>query len=98
MEQENNVSPIAQYNLGKILGIWTAAAIPMAILGWVVYPELASESTRLQAGTTRVMVLTVGLIWQFVLAMIIVYHEEGDLRWATRTGSDQANWLILFAI
>ncbi len=83
MEQENNVSPIAQYSVGKILGIWTAAAIPMAILGWVVYPELASESTGLQAGTARVMVLTVGLIWQFVLAMIIVYHEEGDLRWAT---------------
>ncbi len=83
MEQENNVSPIAQYSLGKILGIWTAAAIPMAILGWVVYPELASQSTRLQAGTTRVMVLTVCLIWQFVLALIIVYHEEGDLRWAS---------------
>jgi membrane protease YdiL (CAAX protease family) len=25
----------------------------------------------------------VGLIWIFVLALIIVYREEGDLRWAT---------------
>jgi membrane protease YdiL (CAAX protease family) len=25
----------------------------------------------------------VGLIWQFVLSMIIVYREEGDLRWTT---------------
>jgi len=27
--------------------------------------------------------LTVGLIWQFVLSMIIVYREEGDLSWVT---------------
>jgi membrane protease YdiL (CAAX protease family) len=25
----------------------------------------------------------VGLIWQFVLSMIFVYREEGDLRWST---------------
>jgi len=73
-----------QYSLGKILGIWALAAIPMAILGWVVAPALAAGSpTDPQAFTTRVLALTVGLIWQFVLAMIIVYREEGDLRWAT---------------
>ena len=35
-----NVSPQTvgterQYSLVKILGIWVAAAVPMAILGWV---------------------------------------------------------------
>jgi len=84
MQQEHNVSPIPQYSLGKILAIWAAAAIPMAILGWVVAPALASGSpTGRQAFTTRVMALTIGLIWQFVLAIIIIYREEGDLRWAT---------------
>ena len=29
------------------------------------------------------MLLTIGLIWLFVLSMIIVRQEEGDLRWAT---------------
>lgn len=73
-----------QYSLAKILAIWAAAAVPMAILGWVVAPALTSGSpTGRQALTTRVMALTVGLIWQFVLAMIIVYREEGNLRWAT---------------
>lgn len=75
---------VEQYSLARILGIWALATVPMAILGWVVAPALASGSpTGRQAFTSRVMALTVGLIWQFVLAMIIVYREEGDLRWAT---------------
>jgi hypothetical protein len=73
MQQEHNVSTIPQYSLAQILAIWAAAAVPMAMLGWVVAPALASgASTDRQAFTTRVMVLTLGLIWQFVLAMIIV--------------------------
>jgi uncharacterized protein len=84
MPQENHLSQSPQYSLAKILAVWAAAAGPMALLGWVVAPALASGSpTGRQAFTTRVMVLTVGLIWQFVLAMLIVYREEGDLRWAT---------------
>ena len=72
------------YTLRRILAIWAAAAVPMAFLGWVVAPALASASpTGRQSFTTRVMALTIGLMWQFVLAMIIVYREEGDLHWAT---------------
>jgi membrane protease YdiL (CAAX protease family) len=56
----------------------------MGILGWTIAPALASESpTGREAFTTRYAALTLGLIWQFVLAMIIVYREEGDLRWAS---------------
>ncbi len=75
----------AQYSLAKILGIWAAAAIPMAILGWIVAPALAPDlaSDPIGAAVTRVGLLTLGLIWQFVLSMIFVYREEGDLRWAT---------------
>ena len=74
-----------QYSLTKILGIWAAAAVPMAVLGWVVAPALAPDLQEdpVGAAATRIGVLTVGLIWQFVLAMILVYREEGDLRWAT---------------
>ena len=74
-----------QYSLAQILGIWALAALPMAILGWVVYPALVPdlETNPVGAGVTRMNVITVGLIWQFVLAMIIVRREEGDLRWAT---------------
>jgi membrane protease YdiL (CAAX protease family) len=76
---------IDQYTLWQILGIWALAALPMGILGWVVYPALSPDfnSDPLGAGVTRLVLLTAGLIWQFVLSMILVRKEEGDLRWAT---------------
>ena len=74
-----------QYSLAKILGIWALAAAPMGILSWIVFPLLALdfESDPLAFGVTLLMLLTLGLIWLFVLSMIIVRREEGDLRWAT---------------
>jgi membrane protease YdiL (CAAX protease family) len=74
-----------QYSLAKILGIWALAAIPMGILSWVVFPALSPDfnSDPLGAGVTRIVLLTFGLIWLFVLSLIIVRQEEGDLRWAT---------------
>ena len=74
-----------QYSLAKILGIWALAAIPMGILSWIVFPALSPDSSLdpLGAGVTRIGLLTIGLIWLFVLSMIFVRLEEGDLRWAT---------------
>jgi uncharacterized protein len=74
-----------QYSLAKILGIWALAAAPMGILGWIVFPLLApdSESDPLGVGVTRLVLLALGLVWLFVLSMIIVRREEGDLRWTT---------------
>src|SRR5215208_475391 len=74
-----------QYSLAKILGIWVLAAAPMGILSWIVFPLLALdfESDPLAFGVTLLMLLTLGLVWLFVLSMIIVRREEGDLRWAT---------------
>ena len=74
-----------QYNLARILGIWAVATLPMAILSWVVFPLVAPnfESDPLGSGVTRIVLLTLGLIWLFVLSMIIVRQEEGNLRWAT---------------
>jgi membrane protease YdiL (CAAX protease family) len=74
-----------QYSLAKILGIWALAAAPMGILSWIVFPLVAPdlESDPLGSGVTRLVLLTLGLIWLFVLSMVIVRQEEGDLRWAT---------------
>lgn len=84
VKPETHAPTIPQYSLSKILAIWAAAAVPMAILGWVIAPGMASGlPTDRQALTTRVSALTLGLIWQFALAMIIVRREEGDLRWTT---------------
>ncbi len=74
-----------QYSLARILGIWALAAIPMGILSWIVFPALSPDfgSDPLGAAVTRIVLLTFGLIWLFVLSMILVRQEEGDLRWAT---------------
>jgi uncharacterized protein len=74
-----------QYSLAKILGIWALAAAPMGILNWIVFPLLTPgfESDPFRFGITLVVLITLGLVWLFVLSMIIVRREEGDLRWAT---------------
>ena len=74
-----------QYSLATILGIWALAAIPMGVLSWIIFPAVSPDyrTDPLGAGVTRIVLLTIGLIWLFVLSMIIVRQEEGDLRWAT---------------
>jgi membrane protease YdiL (CAAX protease family) len=78
-------APTEQYGLAKILGIWALAAVPMGILGWIVAPALAPDidADPVGAAVTRIGLITVGLIWQYILSMVIVRREEGDLRWAT---------------
>lgn len=73
------------YSLGRILGIWALAAAPMGILSWFIFPAVAPNfaTDPLTAAVTRMALLTTGLIWLFVLSMIVVRREEGDLRWAT---------------
>jgi membrane protease YdiL (CAAX protease family) len=77
-----------QYSLLKILAIWAAAVVPMVTLGWVVAP-LIGDRIDLGVGDanreafTRAGLLTIGLIWQFVLVMGIILREEGNLRWST---------------
>lgn len=104
------------YSLARILGIWALAAVPMGVLSWVVFPALSPDSAvdPLGAGVTRMLLLTIGLIWLFVLSMIIVRQEEGNLRWATvkrrlrlnaprdpRTGESRGRlwlWAVVFVI
>ncbi len=81
MKETDNAINIPQYSLGKILAVWAAAAIPMGVLGWVVAPALADDPAK--PGFERLAVLTIGLIWQFILVAFLIYKENGNLRWAT---------------
>jgi membrane protease YdiL (CAAX protease family) len=74
-----------QYSLVKILAVWLLAAVPMGLLSWVVFPALSPgfDADPLGAALVRFALLTLGLVWLFVLSMIIVRREEGDLRWTT---------------
>ena len=74
-----------QYSPTKILGLWLVTALPLAFMGWVVFPAIAPDwgVDPMGVGSVRMGTITVALAWQFILALIIVYREEGDLRWAT---------------
>jgi hypothetical protein len=74
---------IPQYTLRGILGTWAAAAVPMAVLAWLVAPWLAHGLDG-PAALSRALILTLtgGLIWQFLLVLILVYREQRSLRWS----------------
>ncbi len=80
-EPHQSVAQIPQYSLRKILLVWAAAALPMGLLGWVVAPALAHNPQS--PGFERQAVLTIGLVWQFLLVMLLLYQEAGNLRWST---------------
>ena len=72
---------IKQYSVARILAIWAAATIPMALLGWVVAPALGAGSE--QPGLVRLAVMTVGLAWQFVLVIVVLDREGIDRNWSS---------------
>ena len=98
-----------QYTLWQILGIWALVSLPMALLSWVVAPAIIPYSP-LHPGITYWLLLIVGMVWQFVVSLVIMYRELGTLHWSAickRTwlqtprdpGTDRANprlfWWVL---
>jgi hypothetical protein len=74
---------VRQYSLAQILGVWAAAAVPMGVLAWIVAPwlrdQLGGDEPLAQA---LLICLTAGLIWQFLLVLILTRRELGGLEWA----------------
>ncbi len=92
-EQEGSrYAYVRQYSLAQILAVWAAAAIPMAVLAWVVAPLLgallASDAAFFKA---LLLCITAGLIWQFVVVLILTRREQGTLRWSRVR---EALWLL----
>ena len=55
----------------------------MAALAWVVAPLVAGRlDGPVPLARTLIASLAVGLIWQFVLVLVLVYRERGSLRWS----------------
>src|SRR4029453_2391497 len=73
---------IPTWTRGTVLKVWAAAALPMGILAWIVAPALAHAfSGPLALPQALILCLAAGLIWQFVLVLIVVRREQGTLRW-----------------
>jgi len=84
---------IHQYRLPAIFGVWACAALPMAALAWLFAPVLADRLAgegSVPMAKALLICLTVGLVWQFVLVVILVRREQGTLRWPVLR---QALWL-----
>ena len=76
---------VRQYSLAQILAVWAAAALPMGVLAWIVAPALAdglSGAGDVPMLKALLLVLTAGLIWQFVLVVGLVWLEQRSLRWS----------------
>ena len=43
-QEGSRYAAVRQYSLAQILAVWAAAAIPMAVLAWVVAPLLGPYS------------------------------------------------------
>jgi membrane protease YdiL (CAAX protease family) len=84
---------IAQYGVLTILAVWAAAAVPMGVLAWLVAPALAdrfSGTGGVPLFKSLLVCLTAGLVWQFVLVVVLVGREQRNLRWSTLR---EALWL-----
>jgi membrane protease YdiL (CAAX protease family) len=80
--ERDRYAAVKQYSLAQILAVWAAAAVPMAVLAWVVAPLLGALFGG-ETGFIKALLLciTAGLIWQFILTLILVRREQGTLRW-----------------
>ena len=76
---------IPQYRRRAIFAVWAAAALPMGALAWVVAPALAdlfAGEGNVPMAKALLASLAVGLVWQFVLVLILVWREQGTVRWS----------------
>src|ERR671910_1429998 len=82
-QESGRYAAVKQYTLAQILGVWAAAAVPMGVLAWIVAPwlrdQLGGDEPLAQA---LLICLTAGLVWQFVLVLILVRRELGGLQWS----------------
>jgi membrane protease YdiL (CAAX protease family) len=81
-EEVDRHAAVEQYSLRKILAVWAAAAVPMGALAWVVAPLLKDRFSGPEPLIQSLLVcLTAGLIWQFVLTLILLRQEIGSFEW-----------------
>jgi len=82
-QEDSRYAAVRQYSLAQILAVWAAAALPMGALAWVVAPLVAGGlDGPVPLMRTLLALLTIGLIWQFVLVVVLVYRERGSLSWS----------------
>ncbi len=109
MTSPQTIKPDSQYSLKKILVIWALSAIPMGILAFVITPGVVAI-TNWSPIIIYWIAVNIGLVWQFVLSLIILNRDGHALNWHTvvrrmkyqrpvhpKTGKS-GYWLLLWTI
>lgn len=71
-----------QYSLKKILIIWALSAIPMGVLAFVITPRVVAI-TNWSPLIVYWIAIIIGLVWQFILSLIILKRDGHQLNWQT---------------
>lgn len=69
--------------LGELLGIWLIGGAPMWLWAWLLYPPLRQGLAPMEGGLLYQKLMIIGLVWEFVFSMLILYREEGNIRIST---------------
>jgi uncharacterized protein len=82
---DDRYASVKQYSLAQIVAVWAAAAIPMGILAWIIAPlledQLGGDGDE-PLFKALLICLTIGLVWQFLLVLILIRRELGGLQWS----------------
>ncbi len=70
-----------QYSLAKIIGIWAVVSLPMLVLVFFVAPALVPY-TDIHPFLLIWYVAIVGMAWQFVVSMFLLYRELDEFTWS----------------
>lgn len=68
-----------QYTIWQVLGLWVAVSAPMGILTWIVFPAL-KDNVSIQPSLFLWVLMIIGLMWEVVLSLAILYRETGTLK------------------
>ncbi len=80
MDENKNANTLQQYSLMEIFGIWAAVALPMGFILWVAMP-LIIPHTNIEPGFIYLVLITLGLVWQGIVAYVILKREVKPFTW-----------------
>ena len=76
---ENNIEQ-KQYSFYQIIGLWLLVTIPMGVARFVILP-IFHDKIPLNPGLLFWGLMILGMVWQFVLSVIVLKLELGSLTW-----------------